>query len=77
VTKPGTITKTSTIKTKAMDEKDIYHWIAGIIDSCKHDFQLECAGNLVELFAKRTENNNLLDDLRMKIDTKFAVIHGL
>lgn len=60
-----------------MQESEIHEWITGIIESCKHDFQLECAGNLVELFAKRTENGNLLDDLRMKIDTKFALIHGL
>jgi hypothetical protein len=60
-----------------MQENEIHEWIAGIIDSCKHDWQLECASNLVGLFAKRTENNNLLDDLRMKIVTKFAVIHGL
>ena len=60
-----------------MQESEIYEWIVGIIDSCKHDFQLECAGNLINLFAKRTGNDNLVSDLIMKLDTKFAVIHGL
>jgi hypothetical protein len=60
-----------------MQDNEIYDWITGIIESCKHDFQLECAVNLVELFAKRTKECDLLDDLKMKIDTKFAIIHGL
>jgi hypothetical protein len=60
-----------------MQDNEISNWISSIIESCNHDFQLECAGTLIELFAKRTVNGDLLDDLRMKRDTKFAVIHGL
>ena len=60
-----------------MQESEIYDWITGIIDSCMHDFQLECVDNLIELFQKRTENSGLVDNLRMKRDTKFAIIHGL
>jgi hypothetical protein len=29
------------------------------------------------LFSKRTENSELIDNLRVERNTKFAVIHGL
>lgn len=60
-----------------MQESEIHDWITSIIESCKHDFQLECVDNLIELFEKRTENSGLVDSLRIKRDTKFRVIHGL
>lgn len=60
-----------------MQDTEIYTWIAAIIESCNHDFQLECAENLIELFGKRTQDQNLIADLnRLKV-TKFALIHGL
>jgi hypothetical protein len=60
-----------------MEENEIYQWISNIIYSCKHDFQLECADNLIELFSKRTGNTALADSLRLQRDTKYSLIHGL
>lgn len=60
-----------------MQDNEIFNWISTIIDSCNHDFQLECADNLIELFNKRTENTPLVENLRVERNTKFAVIHGL
>jgi hypothetical protein len=59
-----------------MQDNEISNWISSIIESCNHDFQLECADNLIELFSKRTENSELIDNLRIERNTKFAVIHG-
>jgi hypothetical protein len=59
-----------------MQESEIHDWISSIIESCNNDFQLECADNLIELFSKRTENSELIDNLRIERNTKFAVIHG-
>lgn len=60
-----------------MNDKEIFNWIASIIESCKHQFQLECAENLIELFSNRTKDGNLISELnRLKIN-KYVLIHGL
>jgi hypothetical protein len=57
--------------------QETYDWLIGVINSCFHDFHLECIDRLIDLFYDKYRNEGLRDELTFKRQERWAAIHGV
>lgn len=61
-----------------MQEKiSTYDWLVGVIDSCFHDFHLQCVDRLIELFFEKYKDDALADNLKLMRKQRWEAIHGI
>jgi hypothetical protein len=53
-----------------------FDWIVRIIDTCNNDFHFESVDNLIELYYKKTKNEDKYIDLQLIRITKYKLVHG-
>ncbi len=58
------------------DQKD-YNWIQSIIDSCNNTFHFACVDRLIELYAEKHNNHNLLMCLTTQRTVHYNLVHGI
>jgi len=54
-----------------------YEWLIGVINSCCHDFHLECVDRLIELFYEKFKDEEHRDKLAQKRNEKWNQIHAI
>jgi hypothetical protein len=57
--------------------KDIFDWIATIINSCTDDFHFEAVDKLIEIFHNKFTNEELTNELNTLRAIKWNDIHGI
>ena len=62
-------------KTSVMTET--YEWLIGVINSCHHDFHLECVDRLIELFFEKYKDESHRENLVNKRHERWANIHAI
>jgi hypothetical protein len=55
--------------------KDMFEWVAKIIDTCYHDFHFEAIDNLIAIHFKNYRNEKLKLDLELLREKKWNEIH--
>jgi hypothetical protein len=53
-----------------------FDWIVRIIETCKNDFHFESVDNLIELYYKKTKNEDKYIDLQLIRIQKYKIVHG-
>jgi len=56
---------------------EAHDWLIGVINSCFHDFHLECSDRLIDLFYDKYRNEGLRDELINKRQERWAAIHSV
>lgn len=62
-------------KTSVMTET--HEWLIEVINSCHHDFHLECVDRLIELFFEKYKDDSLRDSLVIKRQERWGNIHAI
>lgn len=55
--------------------KEMFYWIAKIIDTCNNDFHFEAIDNLIEIHYKNFKNEEHKTDLELLRTKKWNEIH--
>ena len=69
-----TLSNTISMKT---DTDTVYDWIVRIIDTCNNDFHFESVDNLIELYYKKTYNEDGYIDLQLLRWQKYKDVHTI
>ncbi len=56
-------------------DRNLYEWIAKIIDTCNHDFHFEAVDNLINLYYERVKDDNKKVELELLRQNKWNEIH--
>jgi hypothetical protein len=57
--------------------QETHQWLIGVIESCFHDFHLECVDRLIELFYDKYKNESLREELVILRQQRWASIHAI
>jgi hypothetical protein len=60
-----------------MKTKEVFDWVCNIIDSCTDDFHFEGVVKLIDLFHEKQKDEQLRDELILKMKDKWNIIHGI
>jgi hypothetical protein len=58
------------------DQKD-YNWLQSIIDSCNNTFHFACVDRMIELYAEKHHNANLIMCLIQQRAVHYNNVHGI
>jgi hypothetical protein len=56
-------------------DRDLYEWIAKIIDTCNQDFHFEAVDNLINLYHERVKDEKKKIELEFLRQEKWNQIH--
>jgi len=54
-----------------------YTWTYNVIKSCNNDYHFDCADALIDLFATKYGNTELVDSLKELRQYKWASVHHI
>lgn len=57
--------------------REIFDWVAKIIDTCTNDFHFSAIDKLIELFYEVEKNESQKDELNILREQKWNKIHGI
>jgi hypothetical protein len=57
--------------------RELFEWVAKIIDTCTNDFHFSAIDKLIELFYEVEKNKSQKDELTFLRQQKWNKIHGI
>jgi hypothetical protein len=57
--------------------RELFEWVAKIIDTCTNDFHFAAIDKLIELFYEVEKNESQKDELTFLREQKWNKIHGI
>lgn len=57
--------------------RELFEWVAKIIDTCTNDFHFSAIDKLIELFYEVEKNESQKDELMLLREKKWNEIHGI
>jgi hypothetical protein len=57
--------------------RELFEWVAKIIDTCTNDFHFSAIDKLIELFYEVEKNESQKDELTFLREQKWNKIHGI